>query len=306
MSDEWKDSAAWVYRPAAGPSLTERYKGKLFDSYLGRNSHPTQNHALKLYIRVNLKPLSGKKTSRDSNKTAFPVKEWSQEEWSRFTSQFERQSHLWNNRFWLVPSKAFAILDDKRSGHPVRPNIQCFLFAQVVNSAALAHRTIEVANLDVDAIKRQGLSDSPGSGTYRSNDGRYDSLDVKPRNTSYEDDRGIEHTIKNYYTIAHELGHAIGLPHIGVLKHRPQCQFAIALKSLGVKNVSSHLDRGSNSKVCYGRFDSPGLAENIMGLGTRFEAVNAQPWLDTAAMHTNTKASEWNVVLEHASPRKVV
>jgi len=305
MSADWQESSTWSYKPAAGPTLVERFKGKLFDSYLGRNSHPTQNHALKLFLRVNLKPMTGKTTSRDSNKTSFPIKEWSAEEWSRFTSQFERQARLWSNRFWLVPSKPFTLLDDKRAGRPVRPNIHCLLFAEVVNTVSLAHRTIEVANLDVDAIKRQGISSSPGSGTYRSNDKRYDSLDIKPRNTTYEDDKGVEHEIKNYYTIAHELGHAIGLPHIGVLKSRPQCAFAIALKSFGIKNVSSHLSGGSNAKVCYGRFDSAGLADNIMGVGTKFEAVNAQPWLERAAMHTNTVASDWKVALEQVGPRAV-
>jgi hypothetical protein len=249
--------------------------------------------------------LSGKRTTKDFNKTSFPVKEWSAEEWSGFTSQFERQARLWNNRFWLVPPKPFALLDDKRAGRPVRPNIHCSLFVEVVNTVSLAHRTIEVANLDVDAIKRQGISNSPGSSTYRSSDKHYDSLDVKPRRSSYQDDKGVDHTIQNYFTIAHEVGHAIGLPHIGVLKHRPQCTFAIALKSFGIKNVSSHLDGGSNSKVCYGRFDSAGVADNIMGVGTKFEAVNAQPWLERVAMHTNTPASDWNVLLEQAAPRRL-
>ena len=305
MSADWHESETWSYKPAAGPVVTERFKGKLFDSYLGKNSHPTQNHSLKLYLRVNLKPVQGKRTAPDTTKKNFPIKDWSDGEWFRFTSQFERQSHLWNGRFWLVPPKQFSILDDKRSGRAVRPNVQCFLFTEVVNSVSTAHRTIEVVNLDIDAVKEKLGIESPGSGTYRSNSTHLDALDVAPRNTHYEDDRGVEHTIKNYYTIAHELGHAIGLKHIGVLKSRPECTFAISLKARGVKNVSSHLRRGSNAKVCYGEFDSAGLAENIMGLGTRFETVNAQPWLERVAMHTNTAASDWKVVLTSQAPHAV-
>ncbi len=304
MSSHWQDADAWSYSPHGGPILNERFKGKRFDSYFGTNAHPSQNHALKLYLRVNLRPVSGKATAPDTTRKHYPVKDWSSDEWSRFAAMFERQSDLWNRRFWLIPPRSFSLLDDKRGGRAVRPNVQCSLFTEVVNSVSSAHRTIEVVNLDIDRVKEQEGISAPSSGTYRSNSTHLDSLDIQPRNTRYEDDQGVERTIKNYYTIAHELGHAIGLPHIGVLKSRPQCAFAIALKAEGVKNVSSHLRRGANAKVCYGEFDSLGLAENIMGLGTRFEEINAQPWLVRIAMHTNTLASDWKVVLQPTVPHQ--
>lgn len=305
MSSDWHDADAWSFSPRGGPVLTERFKGKRFDSYLAKNSHPTQNHALKLFLRVNLKPVNGQTTAPDSTRKSVPIKDWSADEWSRFSAMFERQSDLWNRRFWLIAPRSFTLLDDKRGGRAVRPNVQCSLFTEVINSVSSAHRTIEVVNLDIARVKEQRGISSPNSNTYRSNSTHMDSLDIKPRDTHYEDDQGVEHTIKNFYTVAHELGHAIGLAHIGVLKSRPQCTFAIALRKNGVKNVSSHLRRGANAKVCYGEFDSLGLAENIMGLGTRFEAVNAKPWLERIAMHTNTLASDWKVALEPAVPHPV-
>jgi hypothetical protein len=304
MSEVWLDSNSWSYNPHSGNVLNERFKGKKFDSYFGKNSHPTQNHSLKIYLRVYLKPINNQTSALDSKKRRFPVKNWTPDEWLNFTTQFERQSYLWNNRFWLIPPKYFSLMDVKFGGRTIRPNIHCFLFTEVTNSPGNAHRTIDVVNLDVETIKKQRHI-NPGSGTFKSNAHHIDSLDIKPRDISYEDDQGVEHTIKNHYTIAHELGHAIGLEHIGVLKSRPQCTFAISLKKHGIKNVSSHLARGANAEVCYGEFDSLGLAENIMGLGTKFEEVNAQPWLDRVEMHTNTNAADWKVLLAPVSPKAV-
>ncbi len=304
MSDVWLESEGWTFNAAAGHKWNDKYKGKLFDSYLGKSSHYTQNHALKLFLRIYLKPVNGKITAADTKKRDFPVKDWSASEWSNFTAQFIKQSNLWNNRFWLVPPKDFKLMDAKNGGPSIRPNVMCQLITELTSSPSNAHRTVEVVNLDVDALRKQ-RGRNPTSGTFRSNARLLDSLDIQARNTSYEDDRGVEHTIKNYYTIAHEVGHAIGLKHVGVLKARPQCTFAIALKSAGIKNVSSHLDRGSNAEVCYGEFDTPGLAENIMGLGTKFEEINAQPWVERVVMHTNTSAKDWGIRLGPTTPAAV-
>lgn len=295
MSTNWQDADTWTPSPH-GAVLNERFRSKRFDSWLGRNSHPTQNHSLKLLLRVNLKPVSGRSTARDSARNEHPVKDWTADEWSHFSAMFVRRSGLWNRRFWLIPPASFSLLDDRRGPRPVRPSVQCSLITEIVNSVAGAHRTIEVVNLDASR---------PGGNSYRSNSTHLDSRDVNPRDIRYEDDQGAEHTIKNHYTVAHEIGHAIGLAHIGVLKARPLCSFAIALRAGGVKNVSSHLRRGANAKVCYGEFDSLGLAENIMGLGTRFEEINAKPWLDRIAMHTNTLPRDWKVVLAPVVPSPV-
>jgi hypothetical protein len=303
MSTFWEDSETWSFNPQMGCVLKNRFKGKLFDSYFGKNSHHTQNHALQLLLRVYLKPLNTK-IATDLKKQNLPAKNWTSDEWMNFTSMFKRQSHLWNNRFWLIPPKYFALLDDKSGGRAKRPNIACRLITEVTNSPSNAHRTIDVVNLDVEAIKEQ-MEINPTSGTFRSSAHHLDSLDVKKRNPVYEDDRGVEHTIKNYYTIAHEVGHAIGLPHIGVLKGTANCSLAISLRKQGRRNVAERFKGGSNAAVCYGRYDSLGTAENIMGLGTKYEEVNAKPWLERVAMHTNTRAGDWKVSLSLISPKAV-
>jgi hypothetical protein len=305
MSEVWQDSEKWLYNHAGGNVFEQRFKGRLFDSHLGRNSHPTQNHSLKLYLRIHLKQVNKKMTALDADKESFPVKDWTADEWSRFTSDFMKQSNMWNNRFWLIPPKYYSLTDAAYGGRKLRPNISCFLFTEVTNNPGTAHRTIEVVNLDLNRIKREKRIKNPSSATFRSHETLYDSLDTKPRTKTYVDNLGVQRTVKNHYTVAHEIGHAIGLDHIGVLKRSSQCVFAISLENNGITDVSDHLFDGSNSPVCYGRYDTPGLAENIMGLGTKFEEVNAQPWIDRVAKHTNTLSRDWKVSLSHASPQAV-
>jgi hypothetical protein len=306
MGETWKSAETWSLNLSAGGVYEKQFKGSLFDSILGKNSHPTQNHRLSLILRLYLKPVSGKNKYKDLNERDFPVKEWTANEWYNFTTVFERQTHLWNNRFWLIPPKYFSLLDAKYNNRAMRPNVHCHLLTEILNSPSGAHRTIDVVNLDVEKIKRQNGGKKLDSRTFRSDENTYDSLDITPRTNRYKDDRNVEHTIKNYFTIAHEIGHALGLDHVGVLRSRPYCVFAVSLASHGVKDVSEHLEGGGNSKACYGRSDSPSIAENIMGLGTKFEAINAQPWLSRVAMHTNTSAPDWKVSLAPASPSVVI
>lgn len=304
MSEVWLDANTWKHDPAKGPVWQEQFRGKLFDSYLGGSIHYTQNHVLRLILRVFLHPVQNQTVALDSKKRDFPIRNWSGKEWAEFKGQFWKQAVKWNNRFWLVPPRHFAVKDVKSGGRALRPNIRCALDVEIASSVTKAHRIIDVVNLDIKGVKEE-YTEHPTSGTFKSNSKKYDSLDIKPRNTSYEDDQGELHTIKDYNTITHEIGHAIGLPHIGVLKARPQCTLAIKKHKEGDRNVASHLARGANAEVCYGEFDSLGLAENIMGLGTKFEPVNARPWIKTAAMHTNTLERDWSVRMGHLMPSAV-
>lgn len=302
MAEVWKSAETWSQNPLLGNVYDKQFKGNLFDSILGKNSHPTQNHRLSLILRLYLKPVSGKNHFKDLNNRDFPIKEWTADEWYNFTTVFTRQTQMWNHRFWLIPPRNYSLLDAKYNSRTMRPNVYCDLITEILNSPSGAHRTIDVVNLDVQQIKRQNNGKALNSRTFRSDENTYDSLDIVPRTNKYRDDRNVLHTIKNYYTIAHEIGHALGLDHVGALRSRPYCVFAMTLESNGITDVSEHLKGGGNSKVCYGRSDSPSIAENIMGLGTKFEEINAQPWTSRVAMHTNTHAPDWKVVLAPTSP----
>lgn len=300
MGDDWKDSETWTFNPQAGIVITERFRGKLFDSYFGRSSHPTQNHVLKLFLRIDLTQVNNKKTAVDGHKKKFPIKNWDQDKWIDYVSAFERQANLWNNRFWLIPPRSFSLWDVNQGSRRIRPNIQCRLITQIISNNA--HRSIKVVNLDIDAIKKQMGNIDISAGTFTSTDKKYDSLDVDPGTSHYVDDKGKAQTISNVHIITHEIGHAIGEEHIGVMKSRPYCTFAISLQDHGIKKVTDFLARGRNSTACYGELDSADIANNVMGFGNRFEEINAQPWVDRIAMHTNTLARDWRVVLSKITP----
>src|SRR5919198_2182183 len=147
MGDSWQDSETWSYNPHKGPVLEEKFTGKKFDSIFGKISHPTQNHRLSLILRVYLKQVNHKTSALDGHKKSVPIKDWDQDEWYKFTTKFERQSYLWNNRFWLIPPKYFSLMDVKFGGHTVRPNVHCHLITEITNSPSDAHWKIRVFNL---------------------------------------------------------------------------------------------------------------------------------------------------------------
>ena len=311
MGEVWLDAQTWFYKPGVGNLWQERFRGEKFDSYLGRSSHPTQNHALHLYLRVYLNPVSKSSSAKDANKKSFPIKDWTARGWAKFKEEFEKQSKLWNGKFWLAPPRHFSIMDFDLGRKFVRPNVSCYVHTEMVDVWSQAHRVINVYNIDVDEVQRRDNidDDNPYLGKFRSDDHNLDSTDVNTGRRTYEDEDGNEYTVKNHYTIAHEIGHALGQDHIGALKHTKKCELAMRLKKekKKAKDPSAARLPGGNAKVCYGEFDNDaiGLAENIMGLGYKFEEVNASPWTKRMAMHTNTLASDWRVSLARLHPQPV-
>jgi hypothetical protein len=146
------------------------------------------------------------------------------------------------------------------------------------------------------------------SGTFGSHEGLYDSLDTAPRINRSQDHTGANREHANYLTIVHEIGHALGLDHIGVLHNDPFCRAAILFgdtSGLDKNALPALYKNGANSRACYGTFAPPDRSDNVMGRGTKFTAVNAQPWRDRIALHTNTKAADWQVSTSKVPPQRV-
>jgi hypothetical protein len=91
----------------------------------------------------------------------------------------------------------------------------------------------------------------------------------------------------NQPTIAHEIGHALGLPHIGVSRKLARCTVAINLAGLPQPYIPAFYRGSTNADPCYGDLASAGDIDDIMGGGDKFNTENAKPWLDRLPHHFN-------------------
>jgi hypothetical protein len=91
--------------------------------------------------------------------------------------------------------------------------------------------------------------------------------------------------------IPHEIGHAIGLLHIGVTKRLKSCLEAKGLTKDGLDPCALG--------------DTPEDKNNIMGYGNKVTFENALPWLVRATQHTHTKQSDWMICMGKRAPRQL-
>jgi hypothetical protein len=257
-----------------------------FDAVLSKPTSGMDMYKLTIKLRISLQQAYQlPPVVMDGNDKPFWIKPWTGPEWHTFVNGVQGQANLWNNRFWLKPPSDFTDYDLEimSTNSSFRPYIACELDVDFNADNADAHKTITVYNLDLAKI-----TGNQDSNTFRSDTLHYDSLDATPWVTRYLDDAG--NPVK-HYTVAHEIGHAIGQPHIGVMRKTPLCQMSMNVGGLD----------GQNASVCYAN-DLPDLGGNVMGGGGLFTVDNGISW-KWAILMLSGKAvyQDWQVLASKPS-----
>jgi hypothetical protein len=233
----------------------------------------------------------------DANQRRFATKSWAPDEWLTFVDAFVRQSSAWNRKFWLIPPPYFSLFDFKHRQSTIRPNIACEFELAIVGENGNPHNKVEAINLYVfDAF-------------FRPNATRLSSQAIDIRTMSSVDAAGIERDHKNYSTIAHEVGHMLGLRHIGMTRDLANCALAMVLdRELEQDLIPAIWKGGANAGVCYGDRGSAGDADNVMGMGGEFAVENARPWQNRMVEHMRVadfNMWDWTVSMKETPPKVV-
>jgi hypothetical protein len=190
---------------------------------------------------------------------------WKPQEFDRFaTRTLTSAQRFWSGVFWLKTPTSYRGLDWPEKAATHRCNVYCKLELGRARSALDAHYTIAVVRV-------------PDSEFFRSNSRLYSQKDIRS-------EQMIPGSTRKFFTHFHEVGHLLGLGHIGW--H-------------GNRNL-----HGNNDPKAYGVTLHD--MSDVMGRGAAIRHWHATPWREAVATFTNTEMKQWTVALrEHITPARL-
>ena len=248
----------------------ESIKGKQFNSRLSRND---QQAILTLELHLLLEQIDPGITF-DSDGKMFLTEKWNSHDWTRFctTIQSESSAH-WSGKFWLVPpDSALSFMYVNQLGETWRVNVECNL--KIFLTTTKGHTRVRVAHLGQPGSIVDRFNQARDDSFFRSASHLYSNHDISPLEPSQPPRRGSRSSGspgRTQRTHVHEVGHAIGQPHIGVMTSNVESR----LKCLYHALFKNPLE-GKNTKICYGATTDE--RKNTMGAGEVMTVENADPW----------------------------
>lgn len=241
-------------------------RGGSFDSELGTPRREDNRSDLMLRVRIHLnrrEPRGGADTGRlrDSGHN-FQTVRWSDQQWREYQRNFERVCEsVWNDALYLLPpaSTPADVIREMTSqdvgASTDRPYLRCQLDVQIVNVARGSHATIQCHCL--------AESETRTFRSYIENGGGRDTGVMTNQDIYLEPAWDGANDLRFFNTVAHEVGHVLGLNH-------PIC--------------SGNADR------CYGAAGTP-ERDSVMGFGSSITTRQASPWAARARQHTNVRST---------------
>jgi hypothetical protein len=259
--------------------LKEKKVSTKWDAELDRSMCDRYNNAeltlvLKLHIQK-IDPSGGTVTHPDHDGTPRKIVAWGGY-WNTWTRKFKTDCEkFWGNKLWLKSPTLYHMHDFTDKGTVYQPNVWCRFKIDLVSSAAGAHKSIKAVRLD------------PSEPFFRSNAGLYDHRDIKPVPQSHGGTK---------MTHVHEVGHAIGLPHVGQGDR-------LTLGGL-VCAVHEWTGGSTNDSQCYGITEHE--QRDAMGSGNELREWHAKPWQEAMALFTGFAAGFWTPSKQRHYPRTLV
>ena len=265
-----------------------------FDSHLYTDEmSPKTNATFYLIIRICLKKGAVGATAAhdfgynpaaaDAAAHTWESLPWPAGQWDKMTTRFANDAErFWSGKFWLVPKMAYPELQVTSGKQKYQCNAYCRLLIYVKDSAADSHKVITLYNIK----RRPGAAFREDSATYIQS--TMDEVQV------LKDRWGL---VYKQRTVFHEVGHVLGLPHIGVTT-------GMKYKNAAGTSTMCVADDGAPHDRCY---EGPKSSDtnSVMGKGSGISAREARPWADRIEEHTGIDTDKWKISLQPVRPKPV-